>query len=235
MDHSKFTDASALVEFLKQNGIPASLSSQADPFMLHWWEFESINRITDVAIDRGDFFLAVTAEGFSLHVFDAQNDWYHCVDVWPADVSEAEFLGDIQSILASDDAHVKLRARETGFEFEWQRTISAIPKIEPLSPELKARIFNLTESLVETPKLQALRQSILDLLALFSQDAVRNPVNGLIMHRYFPPAKYEHYDLPAEFRSVLREMGQAFDTGEIPSLETIGKLLQQAKDLGGGR
>ena len=94
-----------LLEFLNQNEIPAIPSAQAEPGMLHWWEFERIERVTDVAILEGYFFLAVTEQGFSLHVYNGQSDWYNYVRVWQADVSESKFLQDLKSIIFSDDIY----------------------------------------------------------------------------------------------------------------------------------
>ena len=236
MEHSKFRNDNALIEFLNQNGIPAIASAKAHSGLLHWWEFEKIDRITDVAIFEGYFFLAVTEQGFSLHVHNGQNDWYNYVRVWNSDVSETDFLQDLKNIIFSDDvysfdSYVWLCVRETYFEFEWQRTISDIQNLEKISPELKSKLFRFEEGLVETPKVRELKQSIGDLLILFTEKDVRNPVNCLIMQRYYPPSKYERWALPAEFRSLLREIGELFDGNKTPSTKEIGNLVEKAKDL----
>ena len=103
MEHSKFKDRDTFIDFLKQNGIPATPPNKADSVMLHWWEFEEIERFTDVAILNGYFFLAVIEQGFSLHVFDGYSNWYNYVHVWKSDeVSETEFLIDLKSIISND-------------------------------------------------------------------------------------------------------------------------------------
>ena len=236
MDHSRLRDNNILVEFLNQNGVPAVPSVNADPGMLHWWEFEKIERITDVAIFEGYFFLAVTEQGFSLHVYDGQNDWYNYVRVWTADVSETKFLQDLKSIVFSDDiysfdSYVWFCVRETYFDFEWQRTISDIQNIEQILPELKSNIFKFEEGFVETPSVRKLQQSLVNLLKLFTQDDVRNPVNCMIMQRYFPPSKYEKWGLPAEFKSLLREIGESFDGSNSPAQKALNNLIQKAEDL----
>jgi hypothetical protein len=231
MEHSKFTNANALLEFLNQNGIPAIPSVNADPVMLHWWEFEGIKRITDVAILSGRFFLAVLESGFSLHVYNERNDWYNYVRVWKSNIPEMNFLQDIKSIIHSDESQVWFCVRETYFEFEWQRTISDIQNIEQVSPELKTKIFNLQETLVETPKLMELKQAILDLLALFIQDDVRNWVNCLIMQRYFPPSRYARWALPAEFKLLLSDIGDVFGKSNLPTQIELNNIILRAKDL----
>ena len=105
-----------------------------------------------------------------------------------SDVPESEFLRDIKEIIFSDESHIWFCVRETYFEFEWQRTISDIQNIEQISPELKAELFRFKEGLVESPKVRELKQAIVDLLALFTNDDILNPVNCLIMERYFPPS-----------------------------------------------
>ena len=232
MDHSKFSnDDKALIEFLNQNGIPAIASANAHPGLLHWWEFEKVERITDVAIFEGDFFIAVTEQGFSLHVYNAYNDWYNFAKVWNSDVPESEFLRDIKEIIFSDESHIWFCVRETYFEFAWQRTISDIQNIEQISPELKADLFRFEEGLVESPKVRELKQAIVDLLALFTNDDILNPVNCLIMERYFPPSKYERWALPNEFKSLLHELGESFNRNQIPTTKEVGILIEKAKDL----
>lgn len=236
MDHSRLRNNNALVEFLNQNGIPAIPSANANPGMLHWWKFEKIERITDAAILEGYFFLAVTEQGFNLHVFNAESDWYNYVRVWKADVSETDFLQDLKSIIFSDDvysfdSYVWSCVRKTYFDFEWQRTISDIQNVEQMSPELKLHIFEVGESVVETSKLKQLKQSVINLLELLTRDNAHNIVNCLIMQRYFPPSRYERWDLPVEFKSVLREIGEAFSESSIPTTKELGALIQKAKDL----
>lgn len=236
MDHSRLRDNNTLIEFLNQNGIPAVPSSNAEPGMLHWWEFEKIERITDAAIFEGYFFLAVTEPGFSLHVFDAESDWYNYARVWKADVPEARFLQDLKSIIFADDiysfdSYVWFCVRETYFDFEWQRKTSDIQNIERISPELKARIFIFEEALVKIPKVSELQQSMVSLLRLFTQDDVRDPVNGLMMQRYFPPRKYENWRLPTAVKAFLFEIGESFDGGNIPVRKALDNLIQKVEDL----
>jgi hypothetical protein len=236
MDHSRLRDNNVLIEFLNQNGIPAVPSINANPGMLHWWEFEKIERITDAAIFEGYFFLAVTEQGFSLHVFNGESDWYNYVRVWKADIPETQFLQDLKSIIFADniysfDSYVWFCVRETYFDFEWRRTTSDIQNIKQISPELRSGIFKFEESLVETPQVRELQQSIKNLIRLLTQDDVRNPVNCLIMQRYFPPPKYENSRLPAEVKSLLREIGESFDGGNFPTKKALDNLIQKAEDL----
>ena len=236
MEHSKFRNENALIEFLNENGIPAIPSTKANPGFLHWWESEKIERIADAAIFEGYFFLAVIETGFSLHVHNGQNDWYNYVQVWKSDISETDFLRDLKSIIFSDniysvDSYVWFRVRETYFEFEWQRTISDIQNIEQGSPELKSAIFKFKEGLGETPIGRELQQSIVDLLILLSREDVRTPVNCSIMQKYFPPSKYEHWELPTEFKLLLREIGMFFDGSKIPTTAELCKSIQKARDL----
>lgn len=236
MNHSRLRDPNAFIEFLNQNGIPAVPSSQADPGMLHWWEYEKIERITDAAIFEGYFFLAVTGQGYSLHVFNAESDWYNYVRLWPADVAEARFLQDLKSIIFTADIYsfdspVWYWVRETYFDFEWQRTIRDIQNVEQISPELKPGIFKFVETLVEVPDMGALQQSIVTLLRLFTREDARNPVNGLMMQRYFPPLKYENWKLPTAVKTILHDIGEAFNEGHFPTRELLGDLIRQAEDL----
>lgn len=162
MKHSKFTNDGVFIEFLNQNGIPAILSSKAGPDKLHWWEFEKIKRITDVAILKGHFFLAVTEQGFRLHVHNGLNDWYNLVRIWKSDVSEAEYLQDLKRIdIYSFDSHVWFCVRETYFEFEWQREIRDFESTEQISLQLKEQIFRFHESFGDPKKL---KREIVELL-----------------------------------------------------------------------
>ena len=236
MEHSKFTNNGALLEFLNQNGIPAIPSIKADSGMLHWWEFEKIARITDVAIFEGYFFLAVTEQGFSLHVYNGRSDWFNYVRVWQSDVSETNFLQDLKSIIFSDDiysfdSHVWRCVREMYFEFEWQRETNDIQNVEQISLELKSHIFKFHEGLVETPKPKVVKQAAIDLLALLTQDNLRNPANGLVMQKYFPPLKYERWNLPDEFKLLLRDVGESFGGSELPTVKELNGLIEKAKDL----
>jgi hypothetical protein len=236
MEQSKFRDENILVEFLNQNGIPAIPSTKADSGMLHWWEFEKIARITDVAIFEGYFFLAVIEQGFSLHVYNARNHWYNYVRVWNSDVSETAFLQDLKSIIFSDDiysfdSHVWYCVRETYFDFEWQRIISDTHNAEQVSPNLKSHIFDFHEGFVENPQTKVLKQAILHLLVLFTKDAVRNSANGLIMQEYFPPSKYERWNLPDEFKFLLREIGESFAGNKTPTIKELDNLIEKAKGL----
>ncbi len=236
MEHSRFTNDEAFIQFLNQNGIPAIPSIKADSNMLHWWKFEGGARITDVAIFEGYFFLAVIEQGFSLHVYNVKNDWYNYVRIWKSDVSEEDFLQDLKNILFLDDvcsfdSRVWYFVRETYFEFEWQEMIDDIQNTEQISPEIKSQIFKFNESLVENPKIKVVKQSILDLLALFTRDNLRNSANGLVMQRYFPPSKYERWNLPAEFKLLLHELGETFDRSELPPVIELRSLMEKAKDL----
>ena len=236
MEHSKFTNNAALLEFLNQNGIPAIPSAIANPGMLHWWEFEKIERIADVAIFEGYFFLAVTNQGFSLHVFNAESDWYNYVRMWETSVSEDVFLQDLKGIVFSDDiysfdSYVWSCVSETYFDFAWKRTIRDIQHGEQLSSELKPKIFNLQQTVEKTPYIRDFVQATIDLLDLFTRENVRNPVNCLIMWRYFPPAKYEQWPLPAECKLLLNNLGKVFDQGHMPTMKEVGNLVQKAHDL----
>jgi hypothetical protein len=236
MEHSKFTNDGSLLEFLNQNGIPAIPSSKADSGMLHWWEFEKIARITDVAIFEGYFFLAITEQGFSLHVYNGRSDWYNYVRVWKSDVTETDFLQDLKSTIFSDDiysfdSHVWHCVRETYFEFEWQRETNGIQNGEQISPELKLYIFNFHEGLVKTLSPKVVKQTTLDLLVLLTQDNLRNSANNLVMQKYFPPLKYERWNLSDEFKVLLQEIGESFQGNKIPTTKELDSLIKKVKDL----
>mgnify|MGYP001478884162 CR=1 FL=1 len=102
MEHTVFiSDENALVKFLNQNEIPATPSGNAPLGYLHWWKVENVERLTDVAILDGHFFLAVTSQGFSLYAYNALNDWYNFIRQWEKNISEDEFLQDLKAIIFS--------------------------------------------------------------------------------------------------------------------------------------
>ena len=245
MEHSKITTEAALIEFLKRNDIQAIPANKANPGHLCWWEKEGTSdRLTkqgdkhyfNLALMEGYFFLAVTEWGFRLYVHDLQNDWYNLVRVWEANLPLAAIVQDMQEIINSKDiysldSYVWFCVRRTKFDQEWKRITDEIG-IEQFSPELKERIFEFQESLVEFPKkAKECKQAISDLLTFFTHDDVRIPINCLVMQRYFLPDQYEHWNIPADFKTVLHQIGLSFENGQIHARAALESLIQKAKDL----
>lgn len=243
MEHSKITTEAALIEFLKLHDIQAIPANKANPGHLCWWEKEGIRdrwirqgdkHYFDLALIEGYFFLYVTERGFRLYVHDLQNDWYNLVRIWEVNLPLDVIVQDLKEIIHSNDiysldSYVWFWVRKTQFDQEWKRTSDDI-EIEQISPELKERIFEFHEGLIEFPKkVKELKKAISDLLTLFTQDDVRTPINCLIMQRYFLPYKYEHWNIPDDFKIILDQIGISFENNQIPNRKAIDSLLQKAK------
>lgn len=51
------------------------------------------------------------------------------------------------------------------------------------------------------------------------------------MQRFFPTRKYEKYDMPIEFRSLLHKIGETFEKNKTPAFEELGTIIRKSKDL----
>ena len=105
-----------------------------------------------------------------------------------------------------------------------------IENADDISPDLKEKIFQFSEGLVELPsRINELHKEIINLLSLLTKKDVRTPVNCLAMYKYFPFDKYQRWGLPDSFKLIINKMSTQFHNGKIPSQDAIDALLQEAK------
>jgi len=232
MEQTIFINEISLIEFLKKNGIEAILTNQADEYHLYWWKREGINGEVEVAISGGYFFLAIKEENIGLFVHYERDDWYNLVYKWDTNISEDAFLYELSNLVKADDSYIWMRVRRTSFDSEWDNLISDIKKVEDISAELKEKIFQFSEGLVEFPKrIKELQKAILELLTFFANKDALAHINCLMMYKYFPFDKYQRWGLPDNFKLIINKMSKQFHNGNIPKQDEINKLLQEAKSL----
>ena len=147
-------------------------------------------------------------------------------DIFVQGLKEIVFSHDIHSF----DSYVWYCVRRTAFDSEWLKIMDN-PDPQNISPKLKEIVFEFSESLVETPNISKGRQAILDLLTLFTIDDFRNSNNHKAMQRYFPPQKYERWNLPDEFKRILDEIGYYFEIEKMPSQATVRNIIRKTASL----
>jgi hypothetical protein len=235
MIQQNFQNENSLLEFLHQHGFKAIPSKDAESFYLHAWKREGLDQLISVALWEGLFFLAVLENGLGLYVSNDRDLWYYLVWFWDKNVSEDVFVKGLKELVHSRDIHssnsyVWACVRKTAFEFEWQRNVF---DIEPqnVSLELKEIVFEFGESLIENPNLSNCKQAILDLLILFTNDEFRNSSNLQVVQKYFPPLKYERWNLPDVYKRILDEIGYYFETNSIPKTATVKNLIRKTESL----
>lgn len=230
MEQTIIANENSLIEFLKNYDIQAIPTNQADSYRLHWWKREGINGDVEVAILGGYFFLAVKEENIGLFVHYERDDWYNLMYKWNADVSKDAFVHELGDLIQANVSRIWLRVRRTTFDTEWHRLMNDIENADDISPDLKEKIFQFSEGLVELPsRINELHKEIINLLSLLTKKDVRTPVNCLAMYKYFPFDKYQRWGLPDSFKLIINKMSTQFHNGKIPSQDAIDALLQEAK------
>ena len=257
MRYSNLVDQAEFIKFLGQYGIQAIPPSLVHESHLHWWQVEGtrkhweekgIKYFVDIALVQGYFFLELTEKGFYLYLQNARDDWYNLVRIWSIDVPEQIFLQELSELVDHQhigeiyeyDSNVIRSIRRTSHDLEWERSTKDLD-VSRINSNLKEMMHEFEEGFISAtgvhdypnrPKeFMKLKRAIQNLLSLFIQEELRKSTNCLIMHRYFPTNKYEHYVLPKEYQSMLFDLGKAFEEPILPSQNMIERLIAQAQAL----
>ena len=235
MIQKNFQDEKSLLAFLHHHGFNAIPSNEAESFYLHAWKREGFDQLTSAALWEGLFFLAVLKNGLGLYVSNDRDLWYYLVWFWDENVLEDVFVKGLKKLVHSRDIHspdsyVWACVRKTAFEFEWQRNVIDI-ETQTISPELKEIVFEFSESLVELPNVSKCKQAIMDLLLLFTNDGFRSSGNLKVIQKYFPPLKYDRWNMPDKYKRVLDEIGYYFESDKIPNTTIIETIIRKTASL----
>lgn len=232
MKHTIISSENFLIEFLKNNNVEAIPANQAEEYRLHWWKREGIAKDVEVAILGGYFFLIVKEENIYLFVHYERDDWYDLVEKWDINVSEDAFVLELKGLIQEDDSHIWSRVRRNKFDAAWDRSTSKMEDTQVISLELKEKIFQFQEGLIDFPvKIKEFKFALIELLTFLANKNILTSTNCLVIHMYFPFDEYERWGLPIEFKLIINKMSKQFYNGNIPQQDVINELLQEAKTL----